>query len=36
MSKEERAALVKSLKDDLDNQMNRFINIITQTFRSRA
>lgn len=36
MSKEERAALVKSLKDDLDNQMNRFINMMTQTFQKQG
>ena len=36
MSDSDRAALVKSLKADLDNQMNRFINMMTQTFQKQG
>lgn len=36
MSAEDRAALVKSLKADLDNQMNRFINMMTSTFTKQG
>ena len=36
MSDADRAALVKSLKADLDNQMNRFINMMTQTFQKQG
>lgn len=36
MSAEDRAALVKSLKADLDNQMNRFINMMTQSFQKQG
>lgn len=36
MSDSERASLVQSLKDDLNNQMARFTNIITQTFREQG
>lgn len=36
MSDSERASLVQSLKDDLNNQMARFTNIITQTFRQQG
>ena len=33
MSDSERAALVKSLKDDLNNQMSRFTNMMVQNFQ---
>ncbi len=36
MSAEDRAALVKSLKADLDNQMNRFIDMMTSTFSKQG
>ena len=36
MSAEDRAALVDSLKADLENQMNRFINMMTQTFQKQG
>lgn len=36
MSAEDRAALVESLKADLDNQMNRFINMMTSTFTKQG
>ncbi|MCI8724849.1 MAG: hypothetical protein HFG66_01755 [Hungatella sp.] len=36
MSKEDRAALVKSLKDDLNNQMSRFTNMMTQMFQRQG
>ena len=36
MSAEDRAALVKSLKADLDNQMNRFINMMTSSFTKQG
>lgn len=36
MSESDRAALVKSLKEDLDNQMSRFINMMTQTFQKQG
>lgn len=36
MSDADRAALVKSLKADLDNQMTRFINMMTQTFQKQG
>ncbi len=36
MSKEDRAALVKSLKDDLNNQMSRFTNMMTQMFQKQG
>lgn len=36
MSEADRAALVKSLKADLDNQMSRFINMMTQTFQKQG
>ena len=36
MSKEDRAALVKSLKDDLNNQMSRFTNMMVQTFQKQG
>lgn len=36
MSAEDRAALVKSLKADLENQKTRFINMMTQTFQKQG
>lgn len=36
MSDSERAALVKSLKEDLDNQMTRFTNMMTQMFQKQG
>lgn len=36
MSAEDRAALVDSLKADLENQMNRFINMMTSTFTKQG
>lgn len=36
MSAEDRAALVKSLKADLDNQMNRFIDMMTGVFTKQG
>ena len=36
MSAEDRAALVKSLKADLDNQMNRFIDMMTGVFSKQG
>jgi len=36
MSDSERAALVKSLKADLDNQMVRFTNMMTQMFQKQG
>jgi len=36
MSDSERAALVKSLKDDLDNQMTRFTNMMVQNFQKQG
>lgn len=36
MSDSERAALVKSLKSDLDNQMSRFTNMMMQTFNKQG
>lgn len=36
MSDSERAALVKSLKEDLDNQMSRFANMMTQMFQKQG
>ena len=36
MSDSERAALVKSLKDDLNNQMSRFTNMMVQTFQKQG
>lgn len=36
MSDSERASLVQSLKADLNNQMARFTNIISQTFREQG
>lgn len=36
MSDSERAALVQSLKDDLNNQMSRFTNMMTQTFQKQG
>ena len=36
MSDSERAALVQSLKDDLNNQMNRFTNMMTQMFQKQG
>lgn len=36
MSAEDRAALVKSLKADQEQQMNRFINMMTQTFQKQG
>ncbi len=36
MSDSDRAALVKSLKDDLDSQMSRFTNMMTQTFQKQG
>ena len=36
MTDAERADLVKSLKDDLDSQMSRFTNMMTQTFQKQG
>ena len=36
MSDSERAALVQSLKADLDNQMARFTNMMTQMFQKQG
>ncbi len=36
MSKSERAALVQSLKDDVNNQMARFTNMMLQTFHKQG
>lgn len=36
MSDSERASLVKSLKDDLNNQMSRFTNMMTQMFQKQG
>lgn len=36
MSDSERAALVKSLKDDLENQMTRFTNMMVQNFQKQG
>ena len=36
MSASDRAALVKSLKDDLNNQMSRFTNMMTQMFQKQG
>ena len=36
MGEEDRAALVKSLKEDLDNQMTRFVNMMTQVFQKQG
>lgn len=36
MSDSDRAALVQSLKDDLNNQMSRFTNMMTQTFQKQG
>ncbi len=36
MSKSDRAALVQSLKDDLNNQMSRFTNMMTQMFQKQG
>ena len=36
MSDSERAALVQSLKDDLNNQMSRFTNMMTQMFQKQG
>ena len=36
MRDSDRAALVKSLKDDLDNQMSRFTSMMTQTFQKQG
>ena len=36
MSKSDRAALVQSLKDDLNNQMSRFTSMMTQTFQKQG
>ena len=36
MSDSERAALVKSLKDDLTNQMTRFTNMMVQNFQKQG
>ena len=36
MSDSERSALVKSLKDDLNNQMSRFTNMMTQMFQKQG
>ena len=33
MSESERASLVQSLKEDLNNQMSRFTNMMMQTFQ---
>ncbi|MFG6333651.1 MAG: hypothetical protein K1W28_17890 [Lachnospiraceae bacterium] len=36
MSDSERASLVQSLKDDLNNQMSRFTNMMTQMFQKQG
>lgn len=36
MSDSDRAALVQSLKDDLNNQMSRFTNMMTQMFQKQG
>ena len=36
MSDSERSALVQSLKDDLNNQMSRFTNMMTQMFQKQG
>lgn len=36
MSSSDRAALVQSLKDDLNNQMSRFTNMMTQMFQKQG
>ena len=36
MSDSERASLVSSLKEDLDNQMNRFTSMMMQTFNKQG
>ena len=36
MSDSDRSALVQSLKDDLNNQMSRFTNMMTQTFQKQG
>ena len=36
MSDSERSALVKSLKDDLNNQMSRFTNMMMRTFQKQG
>ncbi|MEY8339231.1 hypothetical protein AALB16_14630 [Lachnospiraceae bacterium 62-35] len=36
MSNSDRAALVQSLKDDLNNQMSRFTNMMVQTFQKQG
>lgn len=36
MSDSQRAALVQSLKDDLNNQMSRFTNMMTQMFQKQG
>lgn len=36
LTDDERASLVKSLKDDLDNQMNRFTNMMLQNFQKQG
>ncbi len=36
MSEDDRAALVKSLQEDLDNQMARFTNMMTQVFQKQG
>lgn len=36
MSDSDRSALVKSLKDDLNNQMSRFTSMMTQTFQKQG
>lgn len=36
MSDSERSALVQSLKDDLNNQMSRFTNMMVQTFQKQG
>lgn len=36
MSEEDRAALVKSLKEDQKNQMDRFMNMMTQAFQTQG
>lgn len=36
MSDSERASLVNSLKEDLDNQMSRFTNMMMQTFQKQG
>lgn len=36
MSDSDRSALIKSLKDDLNNQMSRFTSMMTQTFQKQG